>query len=102
VFSTVYFRFRNYRNTDVVFVSENTVPLFVSDEKNMKVKVVESFADRFRPFSSLTATVFLHRPLPVLPETAGEKRKRKQKQIKMTLKIICSRIPSNVQHRDPS
>ena len=26
VFSTVYFRFRNYRNTGAVFVSENTVP----------------------------------------------------------------------------
>ena len=27
MFSTVYFRFRNYRNTGAVFVSENTVPL---------------------------------------------------------------------------
>jgi len=27
VFSTVYFRFRNYRNTGAVFVFENTVPL---------------------------------------------------------------------------
>jgi hypothetical protein len=48
-----------------IFVSEITgIPVsfcyrkyriaFVSDEKNMKVKVVEPFADRFRPFSSLS------------------------------------------------
>ena len=35
------FRFRKYRTA------------FVSDEKNVKVKMVESFTDRFRPFSSL-------------------------------------------------
>ena len=35
------FRFRKYRTA------------FVFDEKNVKVKMVESFADRFRPFSSL-------------------------------------------------
>ena len=35
------FRFRKYRTA------------FVSDEKNVKTKMVESFADRFRPFSSL-------------------------------------------------
>ena len=35
------FRFRKYRTA------------FVFDEKNVKVKVVESFTDRFRPFSSL-------------------------------------------------
>ena len=27
VSSTVYFRFRNYRNTGVVFISENIIPL---------------------------------------------------------------------------
>ena len=36
-----HFRFRKYRTA------------FVSDEKNVKTKMVESFADRFRPFSSL-------------------------------------------------
>ena len=35
------FRFRKYHTA------------FISDEKNMKVKMVESFADRFRPFSSI-------------------------------------------------
>ena len=35
------FHFRKYRTA------------FVFDEKNVKVKVVESFTDRFRPFSSL-------------------------------------------------
>jgi hypothetical protein len=35
------FRFRKYRTA------------FVSDKKNVKVKMMESFTDRFRPFSSL-------------------------------------------------
>ena len=39
------FRFRKYRTT------------FVFDEKNVKVKMVESFADRFRPFSSLNKLI---------------------------------------------
>jgi len=53
VFSTVYFYFRNYHNSVVVFVSENTVPLLFP-MKNVKVKIVESFAgvsDRFHPYS---------------------------------------------------
>ena len=36
------FRFRKYCTT------------FVFDKKNVKIKVVEFFADRFRPFSFLT------------------------------------------------
>ena len=52
---TLYFRFQNYQNTDVVFIPENTVPLSFLMKKNMKVKVVEPFADHFRPFSSLSA-----------------------------------------------
>ena len=36
-----FFRFRKYRTT------------FISDEKNIKVKMMEFFADRFRSFSSL-------------------------------------------------
>ena len=35
------FRYRKYRTA------------FVSDKKNVKIKMVESFADRFRLFSSL-------------------------------------------------
>ena len=33
-----FFRFRKYRTT------------FISDEKNVKVKMMESFADRFHPY----------------------------------------------------
>ena len=54
VFSTAYFLFRNYRNTGIVFVSENTISLSFP-MKNMKVKMVEPFADRFWLFSSLAA-----------------------------------------------
>ena len=53
VSSTAYFRFQNYRITDVVFISDNVVLFPFPMKKNMKVKVVEPFADRFRPFSSL-------------------------------------------------
>ena len=42
------FRFRKYRT------------VFVSDKKNVKVKVVESFADRFRPFSSLPESINIY------------------------------------------
>ena len=38
------FRFRKYRTA------------FVSDEKNVKAKVVESISDHFRPFSSLPSS----------------------------------------------
>jgi NADH:ubiquinone oxidoreductase subunit B-like Fe-S oxidoreductase len=46
------FRFRCFRNTDIVSVSGVTVFDFVSD-KNMKTVMVLVFTDSFRPFSSL-------------------------------------------------
>ena len=49
VSSTVYFHFRNYHITGVVFIFTYR---FRFQWKNVKVKVVEYFADRFRPFSS--------------------------------------------------
>ena len=54
MFSTVYFRFRNYQNTGVVFVSENTVPLSFP----MKNYESESGAVFRRPF----LTVFIPNP----------------------------------------
>ena len=54
MFSTIYFRFRNYRNTGVVFVSENTVPLSFP----MKNYESESGAVFRRPF----LTVFIPNP----------------------------------------
>jgi hypothetical protein len=52
-FSIDYYRFRNYRNIGVVFVSDNIVSISFSRKKNMKIKVIWSLIDRFRPFSSL-------------------------------------------------
>jgi hypothetical protein len=49
-FSIVYLRFQNYYNTDAIFISD-TIVLFAFLMKN--IKVVESFADHFQPFSSL-------------------------------------------------
>jgi hypothetical protein len=49
VFSVPNFRFRCFRNTDIVSVSEVTV----SDKKNMETVTVLVFSDRFRPFPPL-------------------------------------------------
>jgi hypothetical protein len=46
------FRFRCFRNTNIVSVSGVTVFNFVSN-KNMETEIVLTFTDRFRPFSSL-------------------------------------------------
>jgi len=54
--SIAYLRFRNYRNTDAIFVSNN-IALFLFSMKNMKVKVIKPFIDSFRPFSSLCELV---------------------------------------------
>jgi len=54
VFSSVYSRFRNYHNTDVIFHFLQCHIILVSDEKNVKVKKVEPFADCFQPFLSLS------------------------------------------------
>jgi hypothetical protein len=51
VFFVPNFRFRCFRNTDIVSVSV-TVSDFVSN-KNMKTVTVLVFSDRFRPFSPL-------------------------------------------------
>ena len=55
MFSTVYFRFRNYRNTGAVFVFENTVP-FSFPIKKCESKSDGVFRRRFRRFSSLIST----------------------------------------------
>jgi len=47
VLSIVYFRFQNYRNTDAVFISDNIRSFSFPMKKNVKVKVMEHFADRF-------------------------------------------------------
>jgi hypothetical protein len=60
VFSAPNFRFRCFRNTDIVSVSGVTVFDFVFDKKNMKMVMVLVFTDRFRPFSSLTVVMFLY------------------------------------------
>jgi hypothetical protein len=57
VFSIPNFRFRYFRNTDIVSVSEVTVSDFVSDKKNMEMVMVLVFSDRFGPFSPLLAGV---------------------------------------------
>ena len=57
MFSTVYFRFRNYWNTSVVFVSENIVLLSVPMKKNMKVKNDGVFRRSF-------PTVFISKRIP--------------------------------------
>ena len=57
MFSTVYFRFRNYWNTSVVFVSENIVLLSVPMKKNMKVKNGGVFRRSF-------PTVFISKRIP--------------------------------------
>jgi len=44
-----HFRFRNYHITDVIFIFDNIVS-FSFLMKNVKVKVAEPFADRFRLF----------------------------------------------------
>ena len=41
VLSTVYFHFRNYHITDVVFISDNIVSFSFPMKKNMKVEIVE-------------------------------------------------------------
>ena len=51
---TVYFRFRNYQNTDVVFVPENTIPLSFFMKKIWKWKwwsLSLIVSDRFHPYS---------------------------------------------------
>jgi hypothetical protein len=58
VFSVPNFRFRCFRNTDIVSVSEVTVSDFVSDKKNMETVTVLVFSDRFRPFSPLVVRLF--------------------------------------------
>ena len=55
MFSTVYFCFRNYRNTGAVFVSKNTVP-FSFPIKKCESKSDGVFRRRFRRFSSLIST----------------------------------------------
>jgi len=47
VFSIVYLRFKNYRNTDAVFISDNIVSFSFLTKKNVKVKLTELFADGF-------------------------------------------------------
>ena len=64
VSSTAYFCFQNYRITDVVFISDNVILFPFPMKKNMKVKVVEPFADRFRPFSSLAIRVYFFHNWP--------------------------------------
>ena len=60
VLSTVYFCFRNYHITDVVFSF-----VLVSNEKNMKVGIVEPLADGFQPFSSRIPPGLCHPPARV-------------------------------------
>jgi hypothetical protein len=52
VFFVPNFRFRCFRNTDIVSVSKVTVSDFVSDKK-METIMVLVFSDHFRPFSPL-------------------------------------------------
>ena len=51
VFSIVYLRFKNYRNTNAVFISDNIVSFSFLTKKNVKVKLTELFADGFWSFS---------------------------------------------------
>ena len=46
------FCFLNYRIISVIFIFDNIVLFSFPIKKNVKVKVVEPFADYFRPFSS--------------------------------------------------
>jgi hypothetical protein len=57
-FSIDYYRFRNYRNISVVFISENIVSILFFRKKNMKMKVIWPPIDRFRQFSSLVVIDF--------------------------------------------
>jgi len=57
IFSIVYFSFRNYCNTDAVFIFDNIASFSFPMKKNIKVNMMEPSINLFRPFSSLLAAV---------------------------------------------